>query len=118
MLLLQMKYIAAYLLAVLGGNDAPTAADVSAIIKSADVEVDDAAVDAVLKAVDGKDLNEVLTAGMKKLVNIGGGGGPAAGASAVAAAAPAAAVVEEEEEEEESVGGAGGMFGGSEESSS
>jgi ribosomal protein L12E/L44/L45/RPP1/RPP2 len=112
-----MKYIAAYLLAVLGGNDAPTAADVGAILKSADIEVDDAAVDAVLKAVDGKDLNTVLTDGTKKLVKIGGGGG---GGAAPAAGAAAAAVVEEEEEEEEeeSAGGAGGMFGGSEASSS
>ena len=68
-----------------------------------------------------QDLNEVIEAGKKKLVNVGGGGGGGAVAAGAAGAgagdAPAAAAVEEEEEEEEeSVEGAGGLFGGSDSS--
>ena len=37
-----MKYLAAYALCVLGGNDAPTAADVKKVLESVAVDTDDA----------------------------------------------------------------------------
>ena len=49
-----MKYLAAYLLAVLGGNATPDAAAVKAILGSVSVEGDDEAIAAVLAAVEGK----------------------------------------------------------------
>jgi len=110
-----MKYVAAYLLAILGGAEAPTEADVTKIITSIEGEVDAEQLALLFKAVDGKDLKETLKAGMKKLVNIGGGGGGAAPAAGGAAAA--AAVEEEEEEEEEESVAAAGMFGDDESSS-
>ncbi len=49
-----MKYLAAYLLAVLGGNATPDAAAVKAILGSVSVEGDDEAIATVLAAVEGK----------------------------------------------------------------
>ena len=110
-----MKVVAAYLLAVLGGNETPTEADVSKILAAAGAEADAEAVERLFKAVAEQDLSKVLDAGMKKLVKIGGGG---AAAPAGGAAAAAAVEEEEEEEEEEESVAAGGMFGGSDDSSS
>ena len=67
-----------------------------------------AKVKSLLAAVEGKDINEVIAEGMKKIgsVSLGGGGGgggaaaPAAGAAAAAPAAAAAAPVEEEEDDD------------------
>ncbi|KAA0177032.1 hypothetical protein FNF27_01362 [Cafeteria roenbergensis] len=112
---LKMKVVAAYLLAVLGGNETPTEADVSKILAAAGAEADAEAVERLFKAVAEQDLSKVLDAGMKKLVKIGGGG---AAAPAGGAAAAAAVEEEEEEEEEEESVAAGGMFGGSDDSSS
>ena len=104
-----MKAVAAYLLCVLGGNDAPAKADIEKVLNSVDAEVDGDAIDRLLAGVEGKDLDEAITAGMKKLVSVGGAGAAAGGAAAGGAAAEAAAE-ESEEEEEESAGGAGGLF--------
>ena len=57
----------------------------------------------VSKALEGKDLDDII---MKP----GAGGGPVAGAGAGAGAAEAVAEEKAEESEEESAGGAGGLF--------
>ena len=44
---LQMRYVAAYLLATLGGNASPSAADVKAILSSVGIEADAAKLDKV-----------------------------------------------------------------------
>ncbi|MED6156849.1 60S ribosomal protein P2-alpha [Stylosanthes scabra] len=84
-----MKVIAAYLLAVLGGNAAPSASDLKGILSS----------------VEGKDITEVIAAGREKLASVpcGGGGGGVAVAAAPSggAAAPAAAEAKKEEKVEE-----------------
>ncbi|KAJ0407623.1 hypothetical protein P43SY_010164 [Pythium insidiosum] len=108
-----MRYIAAYLLAVLGGNAAPSAADVTAILSSVGVEVDAERLNQVISELEGKDVNEIIAAGSKKLAKFGGAAPAAAGAAG--AAAGAAAAVEEaeaEEEEEADIGGGMDMFGG------
>lgn len=102
-----MKYIAAHLLVALSGAT-PDAASISKVLKAGDCEADDAKVKSLLAAVEGKDINEVIAEGMKKIgsVSLGGGGGgggaaaPAAGAAAAAPAAAAAAPVEEEEDDD------------------
>uniref|UniRef100_K3WA32 60S acidic ribosomal protein P2 n=1 Tax=Globisporangium ultimum (strain ATCC 200006 / CBS 805.95 / DAOM BR144) TaxID=431595 RepID=K3WA32_GLOUD len=108
-----MRYIAAYLLAVLGGNESPSAADVTKIISSVGVEVDAERLAKVISELEGKDVNKIIAAGSKKLAKFGGGAAPAAAAGAAAAGGAAEAVVEEKEEEEEADLGAGmDMFGG------
>jgi|TARA_B100000795_G_C22539423_1_gene338244 large subunit ribosomal protein LP2 len=96
-----MKVIAAYMLCVLGGNDAPSAADIKKVLSAVAVEADDAAITLFLGKVEGKVLAEVIEAGKAKLSKFGGGGG---GGSGAAAGGAAAEVVEEEKEEEEEEG--------------
>ena len=53
-----MKYLAAYCLAALGGAQNP-GSQVKAILESVGVAVDDAQLEAVVKALDGQNLQEV-----------------------------------------------------------
>ncbi|GAB2287055.1 hypothetical protein Dimus_021441 [Dionaea muscipula] len=107
-----MKVIAAYLLAVLGGNTSPSSADIKNILGSVGAEAEDERIELLLSEVGGKDITELIAAGREKLASVpaGGGGGiavsaaaPASGAGG-AAAAPAAEPKKEEkvEEKEES----------------
>ena len=107
-----MKHIAAYLLLVLGGNESPTAADVTEALSKVGVEADADALNRFLAEMEGKDLNEVLEAGKDKLAKFGGGGG--GGGAAAAGGDDAAEEEEEEKEEEEEIGDAPvvDMFGG------
>ncbi|CAH0514850.1 unnamed protein product [Peronospora belbahrii] len=83
------------------------------------VETDKDSIAALLKAMEGKNIEEVIAAGSKKLASFGAAGAaPAAagGAGAAGGGAPAAKVVEKvvEEEEEIDMGGGMDMFGGEE----
>ncbi|GAB2235857.1 hypothetical protein Drorol1_Dr00026300 [Drosera rotundifolia] len=109
----KMKVIAAYLLAVLGGNAHPSADNLKKILGSVGAEADDTMIKLLLSQVQGKDLTELIAAGREKLASVPAGGtavapvavaAPAGGAGA-AEAAPAAeepkkAEVEEEDEED------------------
>ncbi|KAL5078834.1 hypothetical protein RYX36_007255, partial [Vicia faba] len=104
-----MKIIAAYLLAVLGGNTAPSAVDVKRILGSVGVEGEDEQIELLLREVKGKDFAELIASGREKLASVPSGGGAiavsaASGGGAAAAAAPAAEAKEEKkvEEKEES----------------
>ena len=57
---------------VLGGKEAPTAADVKAILSSVDAKVDDVALTKVISELSGKNLedSELIAAGTKKLASI------------------------------------------------
>ncbi|XP_073134120.1 large ribosomal subunit protein P2y-like [Henckelia pumila] len=81
-----MKVIAAYLLAVLGGNASPSAKDLKKILNSVGAECDDDRITLLLSEVEGKDITELIAAGREKLASVPAGGG---GAVAVAVAAPA-----------------------------
>jgi large subunit ribosomal protein LP2 len=84
-----MKHLAAYMLLALGGKEAPSEAEVSALLKKVDVEVNAEQLSALIKSMEGKKIDEVLAEGEKKLLAVGGGGGgaaPAAGGAAPAAA--------------------------------
>ncbi|KAF3625928.1 60S acidic ribosomal protein P2B [Capsicum annuum] len=121
-----MKVIAAYLLAVLGGNASPSAKDLKnilgCVVKSwrclkqiicssaactanyvylaiVGAEADDDRIQLLLSQVEGKDITELIAAGREKLASV-----PAGGGGAVAVAAPAggtAAVASAEEKKEE-----------------
>ncbi|ETP48518.1 hypothetical protein F442_05772 [Phytophthora nicotianae P10297] len=111
-----MRYIAAYLLAVLGGHPTPSANDVEKILNSRGVEVDKTRVAAVIKAMEGKTAEEVIAAGSEKLAKFGSAGAAPAAAGGAAAGAEAEKVEEKavEEEEEVDMGGGMDMFGGDE----
>lgn len=98
-----MRYVAAYMLAILGGNKAPSEADVKKILGSVGVEYNAEQSKKVVSELSGKDLEELIKKGSEKLATIpsgGGGAGPVAG-DAAASSAPAAKEEEKKEEEEE-----------------
>ncbi|KAM7423034.1 hypothetical protein PAMA_010866 [Pampus argenteus] len=100
-----MRYVAAYLLAVLGGNTSPSAKDIKAILGSVGIEADDVRLNKVISELNGKDINEVMNSGLSKLASVPAGGAvaaPAAAASGAAGAAPAAVEEKKEEKKEES----------------
>ena len=113
-----MKHLAAYLLLKLGGNDSPSADDITTALSTVGVEVDSEALDRLLSDLEGKDLDELLAAGKERLAKFGagGGGGGGGGGAAAGGAAAAEEKVEEkkEEEEEMDLGGGMDMFGGDE----
>ena len=78
-------------------------------MKAAGISVDKESIKAFFKAMEGKDIVELVKEGEKKQVKMprGGGGG---GAAAAGAGPAAAAVVEEKKEEAEDVD-MGGLFG-------
>ncbi|KOM34519.1 hypothetical protein LR48_Vigan02g066900 [Vigna angularis] len=104
-----MKVVAAYLLAVLGGNQSPSAAVIKEILGSVGAEADSDRIELFLSEIKGKDIVEVIAAGREKLASVPSGGGGAVAVAAApggggAAAAPAAEAKKEEkvEEKEES----------------
>merc|ERR1712212_321285 len=98
---INMRYVAAYLLAVLGGNAAPSAADVKAIISSVGIDADSEKLDKVISELKGKSVEELIAEGCKKLASVPSGGGAAAPAAAGGAAAGGAAAEEKKEEKKE-----------------
>lgn len=54
-----MKYVAALLLAQLGGNETPSVADISKILASVGIEIDSSRAEALLDEVKGKTVDEV-----------------------------------------------------------
>merc|ERR1712188_276438 len=106
-----MKVLSAYLLAVVGGNQSPTQADISTILESVGIKLtdeDSTQLDTLIASFEGKSVEEVMEAGYETLSKCGGGGGGRA-----APAAGAAEEVKEEKKEssssDEDMGGAG-MF--------
>ena len=77
--LYRMKHMAAYLMLVLGGNDSPTADDVSKALSSVGIESDSEQLDKLISELDGKDLSEILTSGEALLAKFGSGGGGGGG---------------------------------------
>ena len=83
-----MRHLAAYLLLVSGGNTAPTADDVTALLATVGITVDEARLNQLISELDGKDINEIIESGKDKLLagGFGGGGAPVAAAPAGGAA--------------------------------
>ncbi|CAN6444758.1 unnamed protein product [Victoria cruziana] len=110
-----MKIVAAYLLAVLGGNANPSAGDLRSILGSVGAEAEADRIDFLLSEVQGKDVTELIASGREKFASVPSGGGvavavAASGGGGSASAAPAAAEpkkeekVEEKEESDEDMG--------------
>lgn len=89
-----MRYVAAYLLAVLGGNASPSNAEIEKILSSVGIEVDSTRVTKIVSELKGKSIDELIAQGREKLSSMPSGGGAAV--SAAPAAGPAAAEKKEE----------------------
>ncbi|XP_039798110.1 60S acidic ribosomal protein P2A-like [Panicum virgatum] len=108
----RMKFVAAYLLAVLAGNPSPSAEDLSAILESVGCEIDNEKMELLLSQLSGKDITELIAAGREKFASVPCGGGgvavaaaaPAAGGAAPAAEAKKEEKVEEKEESDDDMG--------------
>ena len=76
-----MKLIAAYALLVIGGKEAPTAEEVTAVVAAAGGEVDEAQLTTLFSDLEGKSIHELLAKGEKDLKSCVGsvGAAPAAG---------------------------------------
>lgn len=87
-----MRHVAAYVLAVMGGNANPKAKDIKEILSSVGIEADDKSLKVVIDQLNGKNLFELMEEGKSLLADMpmGGGSGPAAApvAAAVAVEAP------------------------------
>ncbi|KVH90711.1 60S acidic ribosomal protein P2 [Cynara cardunculus var. scolymus] len=97
-----MKVVAAYLLALLGGNTSPSADDLKKILGSVGADADEDRIELLLSEVKGKDITELIAAGREKLASVpsGGGGVAVAAAAGGGGAAPAAAAAAETKKEE------------------
>ena len=95
-----MKYLAAYLMAVVAEDSHPTKAKIEAILKSIGAEIDQEVLAAFLAKVEGKNAHELIAAGLGKLSSFAAAAPAASGAAASpskkAAASPKAAAKKEE----------------------
>jgi ribosomal protein L12E/L44/L45/RPP1/RPP2 len=58
-----MRYVAAYLLAALGGKENPAAADIEKILSSVGIEVDKEKLTKVINELKGKNIAELMEKG-------------------------------------------------------
>lgn len=96
-----MKFLAAYLLLVEGGNASPSAADIVALLETVGAEVDETRINTLLKELEGKTVAELVAEGQTKLASVPTGGAAASSGAAAGAAAGEAGEAAEEEKEEE-----------------
>jgi len=100
-----MRHVAAYILAVMGGQKDPSEKDVKAILNSVGIEPDSKNLAVVINQLKGKNVFQLIQEGQALLANLdmpsGGGGGGGAAAAAVEEA-PAAEEKKPESESEES----------------
>eukprot|EP00054_Salpingoeca_dolichothecata_P031362 m.263263 g.263263 ORF g.263263 m.263263 type:complete len:110 (+) comp26861_c0_seq1:349-678(+) len=84
-----MRYVAAYLLCALGGNNSPSEDDIKNILTAAGIEADSERLSKVVSELSGKNIEEVITEGSEKLASVPTGGGVAASTSGNAPAGDA-----------------------------
>nr|XP_033811869.1 60S acidic ribosomal protein P2-like [Geotrypetes seraphini] len=97
-----MRYIAAYLSAVLSGNECPNSKDLKKILDSVGIETDDEHINKVINELNGKNIEEVIAQGNGKLASM-----PAGGAIVVSVGASSAAEKKVEKEESDDDMGCG-----------
>ncbi|KAK9935930.1 hypothetical protein M0R45_012803 [Rubus argutus] len=91
-----MKVVAAYMLAVLGGNTSPSADDLNKILGSVGAEADGNRIELMLSQVKGKDITELVACGREQLSSV-----PSGGSGTVDVAAPATGDVAPSPEQKE-----------------
>ena len=103
-----MKHVAAYMLATLGGIEQPSAADLKNILSAAGINCEEDRAEQLVSALSGKNVEEVVAAGMSKLASMPAGvavaAAPAAGAASAAPGAAAAAPAAAKEESDDDMG--------------
>lgn len=65
--IINMRYTAAYLLAILGSNASPDVADIAKILGSVGIECDEKRAQQVIDACKGQNVNEIIANGMAKM---------------------------------------------------
>ena len=97
-----MRYVAAALLAAMGGQDV-NETNIKKILDVVGIEADSEKLAIVVKELAGKSVEDLIAEGSEKLATMpaGGGGGAAAAAPAAGGAAPAEVKEEKKEEPEE-----------------
>merc|ERR1712216_685217 len=91
-----MKVISAYMLAVVGGNTSPTAADVNKILSSIGANLDgeeSKALDSMIAAFGERSHEEILKEGLELIKDCGGSGGGGVVALLAQQLLPAAAML-------------------------
>ena len=108
-----MKYVAAYTLLALRGESDIDASKVRAVLEACDCDVNQDSLDAVIKALKGKCLTDLINTGLPKVgsMAVGGGSGGSGGAAAEEKKEEADEESEEEVEEEEMDFDMGDLFG-------
>merc|ERR1712223_647464 len=101
-----MRYVSAYLLCALGGNDSPTTSDIKSVLESVGVGYDEERAKIVVNQCKGKSIAELIASGSEKMASMpagggGGGGGAAAGGGAGGEETSEAAVEEKKEEKKD-----------------
>ncbi|KAG0279929.1 60S acidic ribosomal protein P2 [Linnemannia exigua] len=96
-----MKYLAAYLLLTIGGNAAPSAKDITALLATVGIEAESDRIETLIAQLAGKDINELIAEGTSKLASVPSGGAAAAAAPAAGAAAAETKAEEKKEEAKE-----------------
>ncbi|KYN22191.1 60S acidic ribosomal protein P2 [Trachymyrmex cornetzi] len=93
-----MRYVAAYMLAVLGGKASPSQNDIEKILSSVGIETDAEKLKKVINELNGKSMDELIAKGREKLSSMPVGGAVPAGAPAAPAGGTAAPAEEKKEE--------------------
>merc|ERR1711931_15987 len=99
---LTMRYVSAYLLCALGGNESPTTSDIKSVLESVGVGYDEERAEIVVNQCKGKSIAELIASGSEKMASMpagGGGGGSAAADGGGAGGEETSAAVEEKKEE-------------------
>ena len=96
----KMRYVAAYLLAVLGGNENPTAADIQKILGSVGIDADEEKLSKVISELKGKNISEVIAEGQGKLSAVPCGGAVVTGGDTSAKGGDSKEEPKEEKKEE------------------
>merc|ERR1711885_19416 len=98
-----MRYVSAYLLCALGGNDSPTTSDIKSVLESVGVGYDEERAEIVINQCKGKSIAELIASGSEKMASMpaggGGGGGSAVTGGGGAGGEETSAAVEEKKEE-------------------
>ncbi|GAQ43302.1 60S acidic ribosomal protein P2 [Aspergillus tubingensis] len=95
-----MKYLAAYLLLALAGNNTPSAEDIKSVLSAVGIDAEEERLQKLLAELEGKDLQELISEGSQKLASVPSGGAGGAAAAAPAAGGAAAEAPAEEKKEE------------------
>merc|ERR1712072_1377741 len=110
-----MKFLCAYAMLKLGGNDSPSVSDVKKVCESIGYEwqdEDNSKVEDFVEEIAGQNWDEVLANGLTKVKSCGscGGGGGGGGGAAAAAGGDAPAAEAKPESSSSDDAAVGGMF--------